>query len=148
MTAESGLKPWVTSPASARGLMQLMPKVGGALHQKHFQAPYDAIDLYQGGYNAFLGTTELMRLYDIYTPSPLQDEQIPLPLVIAGYNAGSDAVDRWMSDFQDPPTADTFGAFRRLYRNAKICSTCFGIYDEIQLDLRKLDLYKGNPYIR
>ena len=48
MTAESGLKPWVTSPASARGLMQLMPKVGGALHQKHFQAPYDAVDLYQG----------------------------------------------------------------------------------------------------
>ena len=64
--------------------------------------------IYIRGYNAFLGTTELMRLYDIYTPSPLQDEQIPLPLVIAGYNAGSDAVDRWMSDFQDPPTADTF----------------------------------------
>ena len=110
MTAESGLKPWVTSPASARGLMQLMPKVGETLHQDHFQAPYDAIDLYQGGYNAFLGTTELMRLYNIYTPSPLQDEQIPLPLVIAGYNAGSEAVNRWMSDFQNPPTADTFGA--------------------------------------
>ena len=76
-----------------------------------FQAPYDAIDLYQGGYNAFLGTTELMRLYDLYTPSPLQDEQIPLPLVISGYNAGSEAVNRWMSDFETPPTADTFGAF-------------------------------------
>ena len=63
------------------------------------------------GYNAFLGTTELIRLYDAYTPSPLMLEQPPIPLVIAGYNAGNEAVDRWLSDFEDPPSADTFGAF-------------------------------------
>ena len=60
MVAESNLDPAVTSPAGARGLMQLMPAVGERLHPDLFgDRPFDVDDLYAGPYNAALGTLEL-----------------------------------------------------------------------------------------
>jgi len=95
MTAESALKPWVTSPAGARGLMQLMPSLGEQHHRQIYsQTPYDPNLLYQAGYNAFLGTRELVALNRHFQNTTIQPS---LPLVIAGYNGGQDAVSNWIT---------------------------------------------------
>ncbi len=105
MTVESGLRPDVTSPAGARGLMQVMPALGAELHPLRFAGPYDPERLYEPGYNALLGTTELGRLQAHWRSSAVQPS---LPLVIAGYNGGAEAVDRWLGGYDTPPTAARF----------------------------------------
>lgn len=106
MTAESGLKPEVSSPAGARGMMQLMPYLAEELHQTKFpHQPYDADQLFQSGYNVTLGTTELMGLLTGMQDLKLAD---PLPMVIAGYNGGEEAVRRWMGLYEDAPTPEQF----------------------------------------
>jgi soluble lytic murein transglycosylase len=100
MTAESALKPWVSSPAGARGLMQLMPELGAELHElRGYATPYHPDDLYQPGYNAALGVTELGRLYGEFGG---------LPMSIAGYNGGAEAVRRWLGNYPTPPDLDRF----------------------------------------
>ncbi len=101
MVAESALEPGVTSAAGARGLMQLMPEVGGRLHAEAFPGrPYDADDLYRGPYNAALGTMELGQrarsLAGVLVPSDA-------PAVVASYNGGEEAVRRWLGDGPPPP---------------------------------------------
>ena len=107
MNAESGLRPEVTSPAGARGIMQLMPDLGSIQHtQLGLAGAYDPDQLYQPGYNALLGTTELISLH-----SSLADTGVNplLPLVIAGYNGGEEAVRRWRGDLSlPPPDADRY----------------------------------------
>ena len=93
MTAESALQPGVTSPAGARGLMQLMPYLGEELHGELLGGDYDPDRLYTPGYNAWLGTTELGRLHGQFSGGRIQPS---LPLAIAGYNGGADAVARWV----------------------------------------------------
>jgi soluble lytic murein transglycosylase-like protein len=95
MTAESNLDPGVTSPAGARGLMQMMPDLGAELHRKLYgERPYHADDLYVAAYNASVGTEELGE-----RTAELDHAVVPsgLPAVIASYNAGSEAVSRWTS---------------------------------------------------
>lgn len=101
MWAESLLQPQVTSAVGARGLMQLMPEVGGNLHAELFPSrPYDSDDLYLGPYNAALGTTELgQRLRSL--DSTLDPDSAPA--VIASYNAGEEAVRRWIGQGDPPP---------------------------------------------
>ena len=71
-------------------MMQLMPSLAEQHHLVAFpNQPYDADQLFQSGYNVSLGTTELMGLLDAMKDIPLAD---PLPLVIAGYNGGEEAV--------------------------------------------------------
>ena len=95
MNAESGLKPWVTSPAGARGLMQLMPAIGAVAHERRFPGrAFDPDALYLPAYNAALGTTELGMLRARFDSSGATPG---LPLVIAGYNGGPDAVERWLA---------------------------------------------------
>jgi len=96
MWAESALDPEVTSAVGARGLMQLMPEVGGELHGQLFPArSYDADDLYLAPYNAALGTQELVdrsrTLRDTLDP-------VSAPAVIASYNAGEEVVRRWLDE--------------------------------------------------
>ena len=94
MTAESALKPEVTSWAGARGLMQLMPTLGEELHAELQEGiPYDPDRLYIAGYNAWLGTTELGRLHQRFNAAGIQPS---LPMTIAGYNGGAEAVQRWV----------------------------------------------------
>jgi soluble lytic murein transglycosylase-like protein len=106
MTAESALRAGVASPAGARGLMQLMPSLAASLHPKRFgDQPFDPDQLFQPGYNAALGVDELASLH-----KRLQDAGVEpaLPLVIAGYNAGEDAVRRWLATYPTPPEPDRF----------------------------------------
>ena len=106
MTAESGLRPEVSSPAGARGLMQLMPSLAQSLHPRHFpNQPYDPDLLYGSGYNATLGTTELRLLAERYNSAQISNVH---PLVIAGYNGGTEAVDRWLSTYEKSITAEEF----------------------------------------
>ncbi len=106
MTAESAMQPKVTSAAGARGLMQLMPAVARELHEELFpRQSFDPDQLYSGAYNATLGSAELLRLYRHYTKKGIPE---PLPLVIAAYNAGTEAVDRWLSQQQGTPDMDVF----------------------------------------
>ncbi len=92
MNAESGLDPSVTSPAGARGLMQLMPLLAAPLAASRIPG-FVSDDLYRAGINARLGTTELGELQRRFAASPVTPG---LPLVIAGYNGGGDAVQRWL----------------------------------------------------
>jgi len=106
MTAESALKPWVTSSAGARGLMQLMPTLGEELHGELLgDGAYDPDLLYRAGYNAWLGTTELGQLRSELAVTGLDPL---LPAVIAAYNGGSEAVLRWLGEYDAVPDADSF----------------------------------------
>lgn len=103
MEAESSLDPTVTSPVGARGLMQLMPEVGARLHRDLLpSAPYDPDRLYQARYNAFLGTSELARLHARYRD---RLGGVTAPAVVAAYNAGQEAVDRWLAASDGDPAA-------------------------------------------
>lgn len=103
MNAESGVNPSVTSPAGARGLMQLMPELATGLAS---DIPGFSIDdLYRAGVNARLGTKELTLLQARFQRSVIQPS---LPLVIAAYNGGPEAVERWLGTYSSAPAVDEF----------------------------------------
>jgi soluble lytic murein transglycosylase len=104
MNAESGLDPSVVSPAGAMGLMQLMPRLAAELAQGRVPN-FVAADLFHSGVNARLGTTELGLLARHFERASVSPN---LPLVIASYNGGSGAVDRWLGGYPTPPDADRF----------------------------------------
>ena len=95
MTAESALQPEVTSIAGARGLMQLMPVLGAQHHAEVYpNTPWHPDRLYDPRVNARLGVHELGTLQAAFGSRGVQPA---LPMVIAGYNAGTAAVDRWLA---------------------------------------------------
>ncbi len=104
MNAESGMDPSVTSQAGARGLMQLMPKLAADLAKNRIPG-FHPSELYRAGVNARLGTTELGLLSRRWEPSAVKPS---LPLVIASYNGGAAAVDRWLGGYATPPEIDEF----------------------------------------
>jgi soluble lytic murein transglycosylase-like protein len=99
MHAESGFDPSVTSPAGARGLMQLMPELAARLAAPSMPG-FEPNELYRAGVNARLGTTELGLLSRRWERISVQPS---LPLVIAGYNGGGEAVERWLGTYARPP---------------------------------------------
>ncbi len=106
MNAESGMRPEVTSPAGARGLMQLMPKLAGELHTQMLpDTPYSPDALYQPVYNATLGTSELAGLSESLRGAGMTPH---MPAVIAGYNGGEEAVRRWLEASGTPVDADVW----------------------------------------
>ena len=106
MTAESALKPHVTSPVGARGLMQLMPEVATKIQPQVFgDQAFHPDDLYRPGVNAALGIAELGSLHAQFGG---RLDGPALPAVIAGYNGGPEAVERWLGNFEQPPAPDRF----------------------------------------
>jgi soluble lytic murein transglycosylase len=85
---ESNFNPLATSPAGARGLMQLMPAVGKTLAESKGIGPWDPDLLYQPATNIKLGTAHLRDLVRRY-PEVVK--------VLAAYNAGESRVERWSS---------------------------------------------------
>ena len=106
MRAETGWKPWLTSPAGASGLMQIMPFLGESLTQELFpDRHWDPLDLYDPTFNATLGVAELVSLHNRFDGTAVDPRT---PLVIAGYNGGEEAVRRWLGLYESPPPADVF----------------------------------------
>jgi len=85
---ESNFNPLATSPAGARGLMQLMPAVGKTLADTKGIGPWDPELLYQPAINIRLGTAHLSGLVRRY-PEVVK--------VLAAYNAGESRVEKWSS---------------------------------------------------
>jgi soluble lytic murein transglycosylase len=85
---ESNFNPLATSPAGARGLMQLMPAVGKTVADTKGIGPWDPELLYQPAINIKLGTAHLSGLAHRY-PEVVK--------VLAAYNAGESRVEKWSS---------------------------------------------------
>ena len=85
---ESSFNPLATSPAGARGLMQLMPAVGKSLAESKGIGPWNPDLLYQPAVNIKLGTAHLRGLVRKY-PDVVK--------VLAAYNAGESRVEKWSS---------------------------------------------------
>ncbi|MFL5636871.1 MAG: transglycosylase SLT domain-containing protein [Gemmatimonadaceae bacterium] len=83
---ESNFNPVATSPAGARGLMQVMPDVGKALAAQKGIGPWDPQILYDPATNIKLGTAHLRGLVRRY-PEVVK--------VLAAYNAGESRVEKW-----------------------------------------------------
>jgi soluble lytic murein transglycosylase len=117
---ESMFNPSATSPAGARGLMQVMPDLGGKLAGSLGYPVWDPVLLYQPDVSLQLGSYHLQELAVRYTePSH----------VLAAYNAGASRVERWAkrTGVDDPevfaeriPFVETRGYVRVIYRNQEL----------------------------
>lgn len=83
---ESSFNPAATSPAGARGLMQLMPDVGRGLASSKGIAAWNPDMLYDPSINIKLGTAHLSGLVRKY-PEVVR--------ALAAYNAGESRVEKW-----------------------------------------------------
>ena len=85
MRQESGFHPRATSPALARGLLQLVDDTARAMEKELAQASHD---LFDPKHNIALGTKYIGNLLDRFGGQT--------PLAIAAYNAGPEAIARWL----------------------------------------------------
>jgi soluble lytic murein transglycosylase len=85
---ESLFNPSATSPAGARGLMQVMPEVGGTLAREFGFPVWDPVLLWQPDVNARLGVRHF---------ADLVRSQQHIYHVLAAYNAGASRVERWLA---------------------------------------------------
>lgn len=90
---ESLFKARITSPAGARGLMQVMPETGALLARSARIDDWEAELLYQPEINVHLGTRYLADQVRRYDGS--------LPAVFSAYNAGPHRIDRWMDIYPE-----------------------------------------------
>ncbi len=89
MREESLFRPEALSSAGARGLLQVMPATGEQLAQELGFAPFSAAALFQPWLNIALGSHYLKSLRERFSGR--------LSAVIASYNAGPEAVEKWLT---------------------------------------------------
>jgi soluble lytic murein transglycosylase len=87
MQKETEFGPYRTSPADARGLLQVLPELGAELSGRHKVAFYPD-ELYRPEVNIRLGTERMGALVKAFRGQ--------LFLVAGAYNGGVDAVGRWV----------------------------------------------------
>jgi len=92
MKAESQFKPTAVSGVGALGLLQIMPATGARLARDIGDESYRIGELRNPNINVVYGSIYLNKLSSYYGS---------LPLVIAAYNAGPMAVNRWVSEYGD-----------------------------------------------
>ena len=114
---ESSFNPAATSAVGARGLMQVMPDVGGTVARGLGFSRWDPVLLWQPDVSITIGTVHLTDLVRRYSD---------LTRILAAYNAGISRVDRWDSKLgvEDPevfaeriPFAETRDYVRIIQRN-------------------------------
>ena len=88
MRSESAMAEDAVSPAGARGLMQLTPDTARRLAKRNSYRYSGREQLMQADTNILFGTTFLRELIDRFGNNPV--------LVSGAYNAGPNAVDRWL----------------------------------------------------
>jgi soluble lytic murein transglycosylase len=89
MREESGYLPEVVSVSGARGLLQIMPSTAERLAEGLAIQPFGPDDLFDPGMNIRLGSAYLAQL--------LQRFEGRASAAIASYNAGPEAVARWIA---------------------------------------------------
>ena len=94
MRQESSFDPQVTSPAGARGLMQLTAGTACDTARTLGRPEPGPAGLFDPDTNMTLGTGYLATLLTRYGGS--------IPYAVAAYNAGPHRVDRWLTDNGDP----------------------------------------------
>ena len=127
---ESMFNPSATSPAGARGLMQVMPDLGSKLAGSLGYPVWDPVLLYQPDVSLQLGSYHLQELAVRYTePSH----------ILAAYNAGASRVERWAkrTGVDDPevfaeriPFVETRGYVRVIYRNQELYRSLYAWPEE------------------
>jgi soluble lytic murein transglycosylase len=115
------------SSADALGLMQILPATGRRLAAESGSTDFTAADLYEPGRNVALGTTYLQNLRDRYGGN--------LPRVLAAYNAGEAAVDKWQRRYPDMEDdafvesisyRETRGYVKRVLQNRRLYEALYG----------------------
>lgn len=117
---ESSWNPRAQSPATARGLMQVMPSIGEAIARSKGYPIWDAALLFDPDVSLDLGSAHLKAALSEYSS---------LPRALAAYNAGGSRVNRWArrtgaSDaevfIERIPFVETRDYVRIVMRNAEI----------------------------
>jgi soluble lytic murein transglycosylase len=119
---ESMFEARITSPAGARGLMQIMPATGRTLAEAAGVSPWDAELLYHPEINVHLGTRYVAQHLATYDGS--------LPSVFSAYNAGYHRVD-WWKDFEEARDSELFTEripFRETRDYVKILTRNYAVY--------------------
>jgi soluble lytic murein transglycosylase len=118
MREESEFRPEVGSPAGALGLMQIIPPTGDRIAAALGVVGFEPVKLYDPALNIRFGTWYLRSLVERFAGSR--------PLAIASYNAGPEAVTRWLGrdgalpadEFVDSvPYGETRRYLRRVLRS-------------------------------
>lgn len=124
---ESSWNPNAVSRAGARGLMQLMPRVGEAIARGRGWPVWDDGLLFDPDVSLDLGTSHLRAALSQYRD---------LPRALAAYNAGASRVQRWMrrTGARDPelfieqiPFVETRDYVRIVLRNAEMYRALHGL---------------------
>ena len=117
---ESSFNPRATSPAGARGLMQVMPSVGAIVARSLGIREWDPVLLYEPEVSIELGVRHLLAFTGRYEH---------LAYALAAYNAGQSRVARWSAraGAADPevfteriPFAETRDYVRIVLRNREL----------------------------
>jgi soluble lytic murein transglycosylase len=122
---ESMFEARITSPAGARGLMQIMPATGRALAADAGLAHWDAEVLYHPEINVHLGIAYVARHMHSYDGA--------LPSVFSAYNAGAHRV-AWWSAFPEYGEDDELFTERIPFRETR---------DYVKILTRNHALYRG-----
>jgi len=93
MRQESAFKEHAVSSAGARGLIQIMPFTGKRLARNMGWKGFQVHDLYEPEVNIALSALYLRMNSDLF--------ENRFPMVIASYNAGEAAVQRWLPSRMD-----------------------------------------------
>lgn len=136
MRQESGFNAGARSPSDAFGLMQLIPETAKVISRENKLDYKEPKDLYNPETNIALGSALLKKLKKRFNN---------LPMAIASYNAGHNAVEGWKTRYQNDdvifveniPYAETQRYVKLVYRN---------LINYLRLNSsKKLDL-KENPF--
>ena len=137
---ESSYRMDAVSRAGAVGLMQLMPTTGSILSKQTGFKDYSTQFLYRPEINIALGSLYLKRLIEDYKGN--------VPLAVASYNAGPNAVSTWISRYgidemdefiEKIPYSETRNYVKKVLRSYEIYERLYGsnVKDE---DLKGLAL--------
>ncbi len=128
MREESGYRPWITSSAGARGLLQIMPETGEQLAKRNGLADFDPNDLYTPEVNIQLGAAYLDELSRRFPDR--------LSAAIGSYNAGPRAVSSWLVGdranrdddvwVEDIPYKQTRSYVKRVLRSLHVYQSFYG----------------------